>query len=112
MNASVYLQNQGWRGIGHSLDPSDRGLSKPLLVPHKSSKAGLGSKEHDFGNQWWLNAWDGLSDSSPNVCAPASHHRNILTLGGRGPTSNTSPNHQSASLYILSPDIRHCTLAL
>ena len=58
MNASGYLKGQGWRGEGHSLDTTNRGLSRPLLVTHKVDLAGLGTKKNDFGNQWWMDSFD------------------------------------------------------
>lgn len=58
MNAASYLAKQGWRGAGFSLDNDDRGLAKPLLVQHKVDLTGLGSKNNDFSNQWWLSAFD------------------------------------------------------
>lgn len=58
MNAAAYLQRQGWRGHGHSLDEGNRGLAKPILVSHKTDSAGLGKKKNDFEDQWWLRVWD------------------------------------------------------
>lgn len=58
MNASSYLKGQGWRGEGHSLDTTNRGLSRPLLVTHKVDLTGLGTKKNDFGNQWWMDSFD------------------------------------------------------
>jgi len=58
MNTAAYLKAQGWRGEGFSLDHTNRGIARPLLVDHKKDLAGLGNKKNDFGNQWWLNAFD------------------------------------------------------
>lgn len=58
MNTSAYLKAQGWRGEGFSLDHTNRGIARPLLVDHKKDLAGLGTKKNDFSNQWWLNAFD------------------------------------------------------
>ncbi|KAI9718515.1 MAG: hypothetical protein M1828_006698 [Chrysothrix sp. TS-e1954] len=73
MNADALLKDQGWRGKGYSLDQSDRGLSKPLLVRHKRDSAGLGSKKEDFGNQWWLKAWDKSLQQSTSTEVLNSH---------------------------------------
>ena len=35
MDASSYLKRHGWRGDGHSLDHTGRGIRKPLLVSKK-----------------------------------------------------------------------------
>lgn len=58
MNASAYLKGQGWRGEGFSLDKTDKGLSKPLLVSQKADQSGLGTKKNDFSEQWWNSAFD------------------------------------------------------
>lgn len=58
MNAASYLKGHGWRGEGFSLDTTDRGLAKPLLVQRKDNAVGLGAKKHDFSNQWWLSSFD------------------------------------------------------
>ena len=58
MNASAYLKGQGWRGSGFSLDQTNRGLSKPLLVSHRTDQSGLGTKKNDFSEQWWMNNFD------------------------------------------------------
>lgn len=58
MNASAFLQKQGWRGKGHSLDQTNRGLKNPLLLAHKIDNSGLGTKKNNFEDQWWLRAWD------------------------------------------------------
>ena len=58
MNAGAYLKDLGWRGEGFSLDTTDRGLARPLLVQHKNGLDGIGAKKHDFSNQWWLNSFD------------------------------------------------------
>lgn len=60
MNADSYLRRQGWRGSGHSLDSSDRGIKKPLLIAHKQDQLGLGKKKaaHTTDDQWWMRAYD------------------------------------------------------
>lgn len=59
MDASAYLQKQGWRGHGHSLDHTDRGIKKPLLVSKKVDVLGVGLNKHKaVSDQWWLRAFD------------------------------------------------------
>ncbi|KAL1612643.1 hypothetical protein SLS60_000872 [Paraconiothyrium brasiliense] len=60
MNAEGLLRKQGWRGAGFSLDTSDRGISKPLLISHKQDQLGLGKKKasHTTDDQWWMRAFD------------------------------------------------------
>ena len=59
MDASSLLRKQGWRGDGHSLDHSDRGIKKPLLVSKKVDVLGLGLNKHaSVSDQWWLRAFD------------------------------------------------------
>ncbi|KAF2450642.1 hypothetical protein P171DRAFT_426973 [Karstenula rhodostoma CBS 690.94] len=60
MNAEGLLRKQGWRGAGFSLDTSDRGIKKPLLISHKQDQLGLGKKKasHTTDDQWWMRAFD------------------------------------------------------
>jgi hypothetical protein len=60
MNADAYLKRHGWKGTGHSLDHTGRGIKKPLLVSHKQDQSGLGHKKaaHRVDDQWWLRAFD------------------------------------------------------
>ncbi|KAL1302675.1 hypothetical protein AAFC00_003039 [Neodothiora populina] len=59
MNASALLQKQGWRGAGHSLDASNTGLKKPLLISKKIDVLGIGINKHDVvADQWWMKAFD------------------------------------------------------
>ena len=58
MDTSAYLKGQGWRGLGYSLDHSDRGLKKPLLVSQKIDALGVGKSRHNHSDQWWLRAFD------------------------------------------------------
>ena len=59
MDASAYLLNHGWRGHGHSLDHTDRGIKKPLLVSKKVDVLGVGLHKHKaVSDQWWLRAFD------------------------------------------------------
>lgn len=59
MDASSYLLKQGWRGEGHSLDHTNRGIKKPLLVSKKVDVLGVGLNKHaSVSDQWWLRAFD------------------------------------------------------
>ena len=59
MDASAYLRNQGWRGDGHSLEHTNRGIKKPLLVSKKVDVLGVGLHKHaKVSDQWWLRAFD------------------------------------------------------
>ncbi|KAH7112462.1 hypothetical protein B0J11DRAFT_542388 [Dendryphion nanum] len=58
MDANAYLKRQGWRGSGHSLDRTDRGIKKPLLIAHKQDQLGLGKKKQFVDDQWWMRAFD------------------------------------------------------
>src|SRR4051812_9627361 len=55
MNAESYLRKQGWKGSGHSLDSTGRGIKKPLLIAHKQDQLGLGKKKAAWttDDQWW-----------------------------------------------------------
>ena len=113
MNAADYLRNQGWRGSGYSLDPTDRGIRRPLLVAHKSDSRGLGSNKHAFDNEWWLNAWSKSSKSLDKVC---SAQRSIEACAGKNDSLANmfhlrlkARNH--SDLCILSPGIHRCTRA-
>jgi nucleolar protein TMA23 len=60
MNAESYLRKQGWKGSGHSLDSTGRGIKKPLLIAHKQDQLGLGKKKAAWttDDQWWMRAYD------------------------------------------------------
>lgn len=60
MNAYALLSAQGWRGTGHSLHKTDDsiGLAKPLLLPRKDGRSGIGKTQHFTSDQWWMNAFD------------------------------------------------------
>lgn len=60
MNADAYLRKQGWKGSGHSLDATGRGIKKPLLIAHKQDQLGLGKKKAAYttDDQWWMRAFD------------------------------------------------------
>lgn len=59
MDTAAYLTNQGWRGEGHALYQSGRGITRPILVSQKQNVLGLGKKKHDaHADQWWARAFD------------------------------------------------------
>ncbi|KAK4943844.1 hypothetical protein LTR66_014567 [Elasticomyces elasticus] len=61
MDTTAYLKKQGWKGLGHSLNPNDPnlGLKRPLLISKKVDVLGLGIKKHDvLADQWWMRAFD------------------------------------------------------
>lgn len=79
MDASAYLKRQGWRGHGHSLDHSDRGIKKPLLVSKKVDALGVGLNKHStVSDQWWLRAFDqglrNLGTGEESVLATVQKH--------------------------------------
>ena len=59
MDPEAYLTNQGWRGHGHALHYSGRGIIKPLHLFQKANVFGVGKKQHDaHADQWWARAFD------------------------------------------------------
>ena len=59
MNPEAYLTNQGWRGHGHALHYSGRGIIKPLHLSQKANVFGVGKKQHDtHADQWWARAFE------------------------------------------------------
>ena len=59
MDAAAYLTNQGWRGDGHALHHSGRGITKPIRISQKANVLGVGKKLHDaHADQWWARAFD------------------------------------------------------
>ena len=59
MDPETYLTNQGWRGHGHPLHYSGRGITKPLHLSQKANIFGVGKKQHDaHADQWWARAFD------------------------------------------------------
>ena len=59
MDAAAYLINQGWRGDGHALHHSGRGITKPIHMSKKANVLGVGKREHDaHADQWWARAFD------------------------------------------------------
>lgn len=86
MDAAKHLKGLGWRGEGHSLDSTDRGLRKPLLVSNRHANQGLGSKsqKEKQADQWWLNAFDNAlkqigTGKESNLAQVAKHG---VKLGG------------------------------
>ena len=59
MDTTEYLTRQGWRGVGHALHPTGRGIKKPLLTSQKKNVLGIGKKKYDaHADQWWARAFD------------------------------------------------------
>jgi hypothetical protein len=60
MDANALLRKQGWKGSGHSLDTTGRGIKKPLLIAHKQDQLGLGEKKAAWktDDHWWMRAFD------------------------------------------------------
>ncbi|KAF2006644.1 hypothetical protein P154DRAFT_422272 [Amniculicola lignicola CBS 123094] len=60
MDAAALLQSRGWRGKGHSLDKTGKGIKRPLLISIKQDQFGIGKKKqaHKTDDQWWLRAFD------------------------------------------------------
>lgn len=59
MDTQAYLKRHGWRGDGHSLDTTDRGIRRPLLVSKKVDVLGVGLNKHAaVSDQWWMRAFD------------------------------------------------------
>lgn len=59
MDAAAYLTNLGWRGNGHALHHSGRGITKPVHISQKANVLGVGKKQHDaHADQWWARAFD------------------------------------------------------
>lgn len=86
MDAAKHLKGLGWRGEGHSLDSTNRGLRKPLLVSNRNANQGLGSKsqKEKQADQWWLNAFDNAlkeigTGKESNLAQVAKHG---VKLGG------------------------------
>jgi hypothetical protein len=86
MDAAKHLKGLGWRGEGHSLDSTNRGLRKPLLISNRRAHQGLGSKTHKEkqADQWWLNAFDNAlkqigTGQESNLATVAKHG---VKLGG------------------------------
>lgn len=59
MDTASYLHKQGWRGDGHALHHSGRGITKPISISQKQNVLGIGKKKHDaHADQWWARAFD------------------------------------------------------
>ena len=59
MDTAAYLTNQGWRGNGHALHHTGRGITKPILISKKTNVLGVGMKKIDaYADQWWARAFN------------------------------------------------------
>lgn len=85
MDSSAYLTRHGWRGEGHALHPTGRGIKKPLLVSRKANVLGVGKKKNDIhADQWWARAFDsGLKSLDVNkaVVLPGNIGAKLGALG-------------------------------
>lgn len=85
MDTSAYLKRHGWRGDGHSLDTTNRGISRPLLVSKKVDVLGIGLNKHAaVSDQWWMRAFDeGLKNlGSGNKSTLANVREKGVHFGG------------------------------
>ncbi|SMR41558.1 unnamed protein product [Zymoseptoria tritici ST99CH_1E4] len=89
MDANAYLKRHGWRGDGHSLDTTNRGIRKPLLVSKKIDVLGVGLNKHAaVSDQWWMRAFDeGLknlgTDKKSTLSTVREHGIHLGGLYGR-----------------------------
>ncbi|MCJ1311031.1 hypothetical protein MMC25_004701 [Agyrium rufum] len=75
MDAAAYLTNHGWLGDGHALQPSGRGLKKPLLSSRKDNTLGVGKRKHEaISDQWWNRAFDSSLRSFDGNSAKSKPH--------------------------------------
>lgn len=82
MNTTAYLTSQGWRGDGHPLHHSGRGITKPILVSKKANVLGIGTKKHDaHADQWWARAFDDTLKSLNNTKDKATGKTEGISLG-------------------------------
>ena len=60
MDAHNHLKRLGWKGSGYSLGRSNSGITKPILISHKTDFLGLGARQQKEkqADQWWLRAFD------------------------------------------------------
>lgn len=92
MDASAFLKKQGWRGLGHTLHPTDdsTGLARPLLLSRKDDKQGLGSesihRQAAATDQWWLDAFDQQLKSVGTPGASTNGTATPTGTGARKPT--------------------------
>ena len=87
MDTTGYLTRQGWRGTGHALHPTGRGIKKPLLISQKTNVLGIGKKKHDVhADQWWARAFDSsLKDLSVGKVEEGKlQSRDIVVADGLG----------------------------
>lgn len=85
MNASAYLTAQGWRGEGHALHHSGRGIAKPLLISQKQNVLGIGKKRHDaHADQWWARAFDDTLKEINTTVNEITGDTQSITMGGKG----------------------------
>jgi len=82
MDTAAYLTNQGWRGDGHALHHSGRGIAKPILVSQKQDVLGIGKKKHDaHADQWWARAFDATLKAINSTKDTATGKTDGISLG-------------------------------
>jgi nucleolar protein TMA23 len=127
MDTTAYLKRQGWKGDGHSLDHSGRGIRKPLLVSKKIDVLGLGLNKHAaVSDQWWMRAFDeglkslgsGKDTALANVQKHGIHHGSLYARFVKGEgvagTIGQTPqqNEQSSNVSALTKGLRSTTVSM
>ena len=97
MNADAYLRKQGWKGSGHSLDMTGRGIKKPLLIAHKQDQLGLGKKKAAYttDDQWWMRAFD---QSLQSIGTGKEVHPHVLAMCARQLRNQAKSLHRVRSV--------------
>ena len=88
MDAAAYLTSHGWRGHGHALHRSGRGITKPVHISQKADVLGVGKKQHDaYADQWWARAFDdtlkGLSMTANKVTEKVASDAQVSQIIGK-----------------------------
>ena len=82
MDTEAYLTSQGWRGHGHALHYSGRGIIKPIHLSQKANVLGVGKKQHDAqADQWWARAFDDTLKSLNTSNNEATEKTNRVSAG-------------------------------
>ena len=90
MDPEAYLTNQGWRGHGHALHYSGRGIIKPLHLSQKANVFGVGKKQHDaHADQWWARAFD---DTLKGLNTSKNEATGKIERVSVGPVAQTLPS--------------------
>lgn len=82
MDTAAYLTSQGWRGDGHALHQSGRGITRPILISQKQNVLGLGKKRHDaHADQWWARVFDATLKGINNTKDESTGKTEGISLG-------------------------------